>query len=271
MATETLAGPLGEIRAASTASGGTALTSTAARIVLPLGTKWLTLIPHSFSGALVARFNFNPWLTILKTTDLLATQANITDYSTNAQDGSTSTDVTLSGLDTLANTDAVYVGSHLPFGGIEVDVDATNSTASVLTGTYWDGSAWTDISLTDGTTTGGATFGQDGNITWTVPAAWATTSLNAAVPTAADGVGLLTEQLFWVRLVVSAALDASTTQNSWIAINRSTVYGELTSGLAFEESVTVGPGGICSVTALTDAGSGKLIVNVATRQNGRFA
>src|SRR3972149_4552495 len=143
MATEILQGPLGEVRAVSTAGGGTALTTTAARVVLPRGTKWLSLIPRALTGADVVQFNFNPWLTIIKTTDLLATQANITDYSDAAQDSSAATDVDLSSLSTLANLDAVYVGSHLPFSGVEVDIDAANGTASVLTVTYWDGSAWT--------------------------------------------------------------------------------------------------------------------------------
>lgn len=271
MATETLAGPLGEVRAASTASGGTALTSTAARIVLPLGTKWVSLLPHTYAGAKVVRFNFNPWITVLKTTDLFATAAALTDYSQAAQDGSTSTDITLSGLAPLASSDALYVGSYTPFGGLDVDVDSTNSTASVLTGQYWNGTAWTDISLTDNT--GGATtFANDGTITWTVPAAWDSVALQDAQPTTAlKNVGVLTEPMYWVRLVVSVTLDASTTLNSMIAINRSTAYAELPAGIGFEESITVGPGGQSSVTALTDAGTASLIVNVASRQNGRFA
>jgi hypothetical protein len=271
MATEVLNGPLGEWRAASTAAGGTALTSTAARIVLPIGTKLVQLIPRNYATAAVVKFNVNPWLTILKTTDLLAAEANITDYSVNAQDGSTATDVTLSGLDTVANLDAVYVGAEVPFSGIAVDVDAANGTASVLAVTYWDGSAWSDITPTDGTDAAGATFGQDGNITWTVPAGWASTALVDAVPTAKKNLGILTHPQFWVRIAVSAALDASTTQNSWLAINRDTTYAELPEGTAQEFSVSVGPGGVSSVTALTDAGTANLIVNCATRQTGRFA
>lgn len=271
MATEVLSGPLGELRAASTADGGTAVTSTAARLVLPRGTKWVSMTPRAFATAKVVKFNFNPWITVLKTTDLLATQGNITDYSIEAQDNSTSTSVTLSSLDTLANLDAVYIGSHLPFSGLAVDVDGTNSTASVLSVFYWNGTAWADTSATDGTDNGGATLGQDGNITWTVPSAWATTSLSKAVTTAAKGVGVLTNELFWVRLTVSAALDSSVTLDHVLAINRSTAYAELVEGQVFEEAITVGPGGVCSVTHLTDAGTASLVVNVATRQNGMFA
>lgn len=272
MATEVIAGPLGERRAASTAGGGTALTTTAVRIVLPLGTKAVTLTPRNASGANVLRFNFNPWLTILKTTDLLATQAALTDYSQAAQDGSTATSVVLSSLGALSASDALYVGSHLPFLGVEVDVDAANGTASVLTVAYWNGTAWTDTSATDGTASGGATFAVDGNITFTMPTDWVTTDLFTTQPTTAlRGLGILTEPLYWLRFVVSVALDSSTTLDSMIAINRSTVYDEFPFGMWDDQSVTVGPGGVCSVTALTDAGTGNLIVSCATRQNGRFA
>lgn len=271
MATEILSGPLGEIRAASTAGGGTAVTSTAARLVLPFGSKWISMTPRLFATAVVVKFNFNPWLTVLKTSDALATQTNLTDYSVEAQDGSTSTSVTLSSLDTLANGDALYVGSHLPFSGVHCDVDAANGTASVLTVHYWNGSAWTDTSATDGTDSGGATFAQDGAITWTVPSAWVTTRLAAAVSTAAKNVGVFQSEMFWTRFSVSAALDSSTTLDHMLSINRSTAYGELVEGQVFEEAITVGPGGIASVTHLTDAGTASLVVNVATRQNGMFA
>jgi hypothetical protein len=103
-----------------------------------------------------------------------------------------------------------------------------------------------------------------------VPTDWTTVDLKTAVTTAIPNVGVLGEPMFWARLVVSVALDASSTQNSWGAINRSTAYAELPQGIGFEEAITVGPGGQSSITALTDAGTASLIVNVATRQNGRF-
>lgn len=269
MATETIAGPLGEVRAASTAGGGTALTSTAARIFLPPGTKQLELIPRNMAGATVVQWLPCPWLTVLKTTDLFAT--TLTDYSFPAQDNDTAAaGVDLSGLDTLANLDALYVGCNVPFSGVAVDVDSTNSNASVLTVTYWNGTTWTDTSATDGTTTGGATFGQDGNVTWTVPTAWTSVKLKDAVTTAKKFQGVLSEELFWTRWVVSAALDASTTADSMVAIPRSTVYSEIPAGMMFTEAVTVGPTkeGISAIQAKTDAGTANLIVNCAAR--GRF-
>ncbi len=267
MATETLAGPLGEVRSASTAGGGTALTGTAARIVLPRATKQLQLIPRNFSTAVVVKFNLNPFLTVLKTTDLLAT--TLTDYSEQAQDNDTGTDVTLSSLSTLANLDALYVGAYVPFSGVQIDVDAGNGTAGTILVQYWNGSAWTDTSATDGTIST-TSLNQDGNVTWTVPTAWVMERLDVAEPTAMRNQGILTEPQFWTRWSWSGGLDSSTTLNSMIAINRDTTYAEIPSGLTWEQAVTVGPGGIYSITVLTDAGTANLIVNCSTRWGGRF-
>ena len=262
MATEVKPVAVGEIRAASTTGGGTALTTTVTRILLPLGTQEVTLIPRNAAGgAVVCKFNFNPFLTVLKTTD---DHATFTDYSTEAQDGSTSTDITLSSLGTLVNGDALYVGAHVPFSGLVVDVDLTNSTASVLTGSYWDGSAWVSLSVTDGSAAAGATFGQDGDITWTVPSAW--------VEGAPHGLGHVSNAMrFWARFTVSAALDSTTTLNSLLAITRNTTYGELPFGMTYTKGIRVVTGGWASVNALTDAGTGNLIVNVETRPDSRFS
>lgn len=265
MATETFDAGLGEIRQAS-ASKGLSCTTAAATVGLPKGTQFVMLEGRNYSTAVVVGVALNPYLIVLKTVDLLAT---VTDYSEAAQDNDANTDVVLSSLDTLANGDALWVGSHVPFRGLSVDVDATNGTASVLSGTYWNGSALTNISLSDGTANAGATFGQDGAITWTVPTDWVKAPLTtlgspgAAVPASGNA-------LYWVRLVVSAALDSSTTLNSLHALNRSTAYYELTSGRVFERRIKRGPGGTGSVEALTDAGTANLLINVATLAGAVF-
>ena len=251
--------PVSESRAASSAGGGTALTTTAARVTLFDKTQGISIVPRNFSTAVVAKWAPCPYLVILKTSDDLAT---VTDYSDEAQDRDATTDVDLSSLGTLANGDYVLVGSHLPFRGIDIDVDAVNANASVLTAKYWNGSAWTDISASDGTASGGATFAQDGQITWTVPASWTKARLREIVPASAAAVGPTQhEPMYWLRIEVSAALDATTTQNAWISMPRSTAYAELTTGLLQELSCQKGPGGIAAIEALTDAGTANLIVN----------
>lgn len=270
MATETIPGVLGAPRLAG-ASKGVSLSTTAAYTVLPRGTRFLSMVGRNYSTAVVARWTLCPWLTVLKTTDLLTDAATITDYSDAAQDGSTATDVVLSSLSTLASLDAVFIGSQEQFGGLVVDVDAANGTASTILVEYWNGSAWTDISATDGTASGGAALAVDGNITWTVPAAWVPAGLRDTTSGSgmAKNYGQLRNQKFWVRVSFSAGLDSSTTLNSIIAIEGSAAYAELISSQVWEQAITVGEGGYSSVVALTDAGTANLIVNCAPR--GRFA
>lgn len=270
MATEFLNGPLGEVRAASTADGGTALTSTAARIVLPRGAKQMFLLPRNFATAVVVKWNKNPFLTIFKTTDALVTQAAITDYSDEAQDNDTGTSVVLSSIGTAAQGDFLYVGAAIPFSGVQIDIDAANGTASVITVKYRKSDdTWADITDTDGTDSGGASMAVDGNVTWTVPTDWISGKLVQFGDTKLN-IGLGAQELFWTRWEWSAALDSSTTLDSMIAINRDTTYAELPAGVGWQEAITVGPGGIYSITALTDAGTANLILNVATRLGGRF-
>ena len=123
-----------------------------------------------------------------------------TDYTTYATDGSASTDVDLDSLDTAANDNYFYLAAHYRFGGADVDVDDShpNTTASTLSGYYWNGSAWADASITDGTASTGACFAVDGNITWTVPSAWATCTLNG-IP-----------NLYVMRFQVDTQLDSDT-------------------------------------------------------------
>lgn len=266
MATEITPLPITEVRSAHPTAGGLALTTTLQTLGFPKGTQGLRLGARSFSTAIVARFLLNPYLLVYKTADALAT---ITDYSEAAQDNDAATDVVLSSLDTNANSDALWIGSHLPFAGLSVDMDATNGAASVLSGTYWNGTALSNISLTDNTASGGATFAQDGTITWSVPTDWTAASL-ATIGSAASSIPSSGQALYWVKLVVSAALDSSTTLNSVHALNRSTAYAELVDGDVWEQVIRRAPGGVGSIQALTDAGTASLLVNALVFGRNRF-
>ncbi len=270
MATDFVAGRTNqELRAASTASGGTALTTTAGYIQLPLGSKYLYITPRNFATAVVAKVALNPWLVVLKTTDILATAP--TDYSSAAQDADASTNVTLDALGTLANGDWLLVGSHLPFRGVYCDVDGANAVNATLTVTAWNGSAWADTSATDGTNSSG-TFAVDGLIYWTVPTTWPATKLSDIYPGLAFYAYYTGVPLYWTRWVVSAALTNPTTLNSMVAANRSTAYMELVPGQTYSEKINHAViGGIGCVEALTDAGTANLIVNVGAGPGGRFS
>lgn len=269
---EVWAGQLGELRAASTADGGTALTTTATYIQLPLKTGHVFITPRNLAGAVVAKVHLNPWLVVLKTTDNLAGPP--VDYSEDAQDASTSTTVDVSSLSTLANGDFLLVGSHLPFRGVYIDVYGTNSAGTAaLDVAYWNGVAWADITDTDGTFST-RVFAQDGLVYWTVPSAWKTSTLkNIYNPTWESDEGFERRSLYWTRWSVDAAItDTAVTFYSMVAANRDTShYAELLSGQRFEERIKHGEiGGIGCVEALTNAGTANLIVNIATTHDGRY-
>lgn len=244
------------------ASKGVSLSTTSAFTTFIPGQNVVSMTPRNLSTAVVARFAFCPWVKVYKTTDALAAAASLTDYTDEAQDGDAATDVVLSSLDTAANGDFVLVGAAVPFRGLVADVDSANSTTSTLAVHYWNGSAWADISPTDGTASGGATFAQDGNITWTVPTAWAGATLDDLGAGFSDG--RTQEHLYWVRLSVSAALDSSTTLNSLIAMNESTTYAEFVSGQTLEQAINRAIGGQSAVEALTDAGTANLVIRAGT-------
>lgn len=266
MARETIESPLGDLRAASTASGGTPLTATLTTIGLPLNAKWLTLIPRNFAGAAVLRFALNPWLVVLRTQDSLV---SFTDFSDNAQDNDTGTSVTWSEQSTVANGDAFYVGSHIPFRGVAIDVDGTNGSGSAtLTVNYWNNTAWADITNSDGTRSSAA-FDQDGNETWTVPGAWVADNLNdievrTGFTTTRHPEEVFQTALYWTRWELDAAItDTSVTLDSMRSLNRSTAYAETPPNFAITEKIARGIGGISCVEALVNAGAGNLIVDVA--------
>ena len=262
-----------EQRAASTASGGTALTTTLALISIPIGSQYLSITPRNFSAAVVARYTLNPFLTILATTDLLATgeQTDSTEptslcaratqnISTEMQDGDTE-DFDINSFDTIANFNALYVGSPLPFRGVAVDLNNKNDTASVLTVKYISAlTVWTDISDTDGTDDSGDTMKQDGNVTWTIPDPWVKTSLKAQGETTRFD-GPFSDSLYWTRWEFSVQLDSTVDLVQMRPLNRSTAYAELLSGQERELSLSSNAQYAC-VEALTNAGTAKLIVNV---------
>ena len=245
-----------EIRAASTASGGTALSTTAAYISIPLGADYVSITPRNFAGAAVARVLLNPHLAIFYTTD---GGGSITDISDEMQDGDT-TDVAIDSFP-ATGTGYIYVGAPVQFAGVVVDVGTgAQGTASVITVKYWNGVNWTDISDTDGTTSGGASFAVDGSVTWTVPTAWAKASLTSIGDTLPAHANR--DAMYWTRWEWSVAFDSDTDVAQMRAINRSTSYAELLEGQTLD--VGLQKRRLSTIQALTDAGTANLVVNVAS-------
>lgn len=274
MPTQTVPSVHHELRAISTANGGTAVTTTVGTIGLLPNTDYVSIHARNFTTGVGMQFAINAFLVVVKTQDAGATW---TDYSENAQDNDAGTDVTLSSQDTLANGDALFVGSHLPFRGADIKVDATNSAGSntVLTVWYWNGTIWTDTGDTDGTIASSKSLGQSGTVTWTVPSAWTSEHLLTILKNQADPfsgtppvvVPNWSNAMYWTRWTWSAALDSSVTLDSMHMLNRSVAYSELAANQTFEMAANYGRGGFGSVELKMTTGTSNAIVNVGTNGN----
>lgn len=288
LGTDSFPGRLNEARIASTAGGGTALSTTAVFIALPNKTSHGSLYTRNFASAAVVKFALNPYLLILVTGNGLK---SVTDYSVVGQNNpADATGVNLNALDVQGNGGAFYIGSHVPFRGIAVTNGNANSNPSVLTGNFWNGSSWVAFAgFTDGTASGGKTQAQSGNIIWTVPTTWATALLSDTEPqyliTPISGWGVQPgssnpmvpvspiqkatllpyneKPRYWAQFVVSAQLSATVNNTLMLSMNRNTAnYAEAVSGVFTQFRTFKGPDGLANVEALTDAGTANLIVNV---------
>jgi len=217
--------------------------------------------PRNFATAVVVKVGFNPWLTVLKTTDAMATLP--TDYSIEAQDGLATTDVDLSSLDTVANGDWLLVGSHQPFRGVWCDVDGTNTSTVTLSIHYWRGS-WIDSGATLSGVTATKVLDQDGLVYWTVPASWQKATFRKLYPNITATAYYSDVPLYWTRWSGSAALDSTTTLDGMVAANRSTAYGELVEGQMISKDDIIGFGGLGCIEAATDTETANLVVNIFT-------
>ncbi len=108
----------------------------------------------------------------------------------------------------VAAQDAIYLGYSSKFSALYIDIVAAspNSTASVMTGSYWDGSAWVAFeNFVDMTVSTGITLAADGMIAWfEKPSAWVKGGTATTAATALD------DGQYWIQLVTSGGLDADT-------------------------------------------------------------
>jgi len=174
----------------------------------------------------------------------------------------------LNDLPTLANGGAMWIASAVPYRGAHIVVDAANGTANNLTVHYPSGPglSLTDISDSDATDTG-ASLAQSGTVTWTVPTTWQLATLRAicranSIAMTSAAFTYSDDLLYWTRWTWSATMDSATTLDHILGLNESTAYAEEVVGVAASERVKVGLGrnGISGIEALTDAGTGNLII-----------
>lgn len=266
-------GPFGEIRGASTAAGNAitaAVTAPAALCAWPVGAQYLYLEGRNYGTAVTVQFTLNPYLTIIKTTDNLAANANATDYSEVAQNNKPVTGAVV--LSSFATSHALWLGADVPFRGVFAEVSAANGSAGTVAATYYSqtGPTMASLSISDGTIVTGASFGTSAAITWTVPTDWTAATLRVAggAANAVQGGGLVK---YWVRFTTSGAFDSSTTLNQLLSLNRSTSGAPLTSGRpGLWMELPTGANKAGCIEAKTDAGTASLVVIVATGPGGVF-
>lgn len=130
---------------------------------------------------------------------------------------------TAAALNSWATADFLYFNFAQPAGGVGVDLVLLNANASVLAGAYSTASGFTTlVTLVDGTAAGGATFGataatatdNSAVITWTPQQDWVKRRLREIVvdDNAPNDLG------YWVRLSVSAVLDATVSVAQFVAM-----------------------------------------------------
>ncbi len=273
----------GELRAASTADGGTALSTTVSGAgdlntglgftTIPFGSDYMSITPRNFSGAAVVKYSLNPFLTIFWTDDSGGT---VIDISDEMQDGD-STDSAIDDLPAIANGGAMYVGALEQFRGVAIEVGADpNSQANNLTVNYWrSGGSWQDASDTDTTDTG-ASFAVDGTVLWAIPSDWSRASLNEIGTQIGSGFEFNLPKdapergtpMYWTRWEWSDVMDISTDIIQMFSLNRSTAPAEYLVGQVFE--TMLGRREIGNVQGSTDAGTANLLINVGVIVGNRF-
>ncbi len=125
------------------------------------------------------------------TSDEIASNTPVYTDLANVYDGFTSKYIT---LNWAANNDFIFIGHATKFNKITVTMDGTDNTVtSTMTAAYWDKSVWQSVTITDGTLDTARTLFKSGDITFTIPEDWETTSVNGT-------------ETYWIRLQVSVAL-----------------------------------------------------------------
>lgn len=129
----------------------------------------------------------------------------LTDHSVALNDYASGTSTLV-----LASTDAVYIGSDLPFNHRWVKVGTANTNASIASVATWNGAQWVNCAeVIDQTAVAGKTLAQSGIISW-VPDRFTAWGEQNSTEDMADLASLKIYYLYWARIKVSATLSAGT-------------------------------------------------------------
>lgn len=96
-----------------------------------------------------------------------------------AATSATTDDVNLATVFATPGTDALFVGSTLPFRGLSLRMlEAVSAVSGTVTVEYW-ADTWKRLQVTDETTVSGVPFAQGGALTWRTPSDWVKRPVNS--------------------------------------------------------------------------------------------
>ena len=108
--------------------------------------------------------------------------ANDTSFSDNTNNARLSDASGFLMFPTPATADRTYFGMSVTFANLSFSFITAGSSATYVW-EYWNGTTWSTLTVIDGT----SSFSVAGNVTWTTPGNWATTTVNAST-------------MYWVRV-----------------------------------------------------------------------
>lgn len=148
-------------------------TARVVRLLLPLlGVLTLIVIIDSASAAPLTGANAN----MDKVCTVAATGGAIADKTTAANDV-TGSDLSMATGPLGVGSSATYFGMNEVFNQLKINV-AVAGTDGAIAWAYWDGDSWETLSVTDGTS--GLTSTGVNGVTFSIPASWAETQIDAS-------------------------------------------------------------------------------------------
>lgn len=161
-----------------------------------------------------------------------------------------------------ADVDFLYLCFSEPIGGLYIDIQSANGTASTtLKGEYRkNDNTWANLSVTDNTASGGVALAQDGTVTWTAVADWVSAQLIGPAGIVSNDVTTepSSQRGFWIRLSWDEALDSDTEIDEIWALNYGTTRGYFRAGV--EYALSLDKRVVGSIEALLASGSDTLQV-----------
>jgi hypothetical protein len=109
-------------------------------------------------------------------------------------------------------SDALYIGSDLPFNHRFFEVVAANSNSAAVSVYLWDGTSWNAaVDILDQTVTSGASLAKSGHISWVKPKNKQWIKQDTDYGSGITGISsLVIYNLYWAKITFSASVSVTT-------------------------------------------------------------